>query len=75
MQSVYAINVFPRLAKAIHAPSEVYSIRFLCLKKGLKIPKEQSEVVDRRRTDNTMNKEKDKSTSNNLQNTMQTTKD
>jgi len=30
---VYAKNIFPRLAKAIHAPSEVYSIRFYVIRK------------------------------------------
>ena len=61
--------------KTIVLPGQIYNYRvytpfplFDFWKKSLKIPKGQSESVYRRRTDNTMAKEKDKGTNNDLQN-------
>ena len=51
----------------------VYTIIKIFVKKRLKIPKGQSEAVNRRKTDNTMVKRK--RTNNDLQNTTQKTKD
>jgi hypothetical protein len=61
--------------KTIVLPGQIYNYRavypfplFDFCKRILKIPKGQSESAYRRRTDNTMAKEKDKRTNNNLQN-------
>ena len=51
----------------------VYTIIKIFVKERLKIPKGQSEAVNRRKTDNTMVKRK--RTNNDLQNTTQKTKD